>query len=119
MGKRTGLLALAFGTLSGCNPPVSDYCAPGTPECTAPDGGGGPDGPAAGRSEASPEVGGCDRSKAPSEEGCVVAEAYGIFVSPAGSDGSAGTRSAPLATIGHGMDVAKAAGKRVYVCAGS
>ena len=106
MGKRTGLLALAFGALSGCNPSLSNYCAPGTPECTPSDGGGGPDGPGAGRSDAFPDVRGCDPSKSPSEEACVVAEAYGIFVSPAGSDGSAGTRSAPLATLGHGMDVA-------------
>jgi hypothetical protein len=117
MGKRAGLLALAFGGLSGCNPPVADYCAPGTPECTTPDGGAGRDGP--GASDVSPDVGGCDSSQSPSEQACVVAEAYGIFVSPAGSDRSAGTRSAPLATIGHGMDVAKALGKRVYVCAGS
>src|ERR1019366_4542244 len=117
MGKRAGLLAIAFGGLSGCNPSVADYCAPGTPECTPPDGGAGRDG--AGGSDASPDVGGCDPSQSPSEEGCVVAEAYGVFVSPAGSDTNAGTRSAPLATLGHGMDVAKATGKRVYVCAGS
>jgi hypothetical protein len=117
MGRRAVLLALAAGGLSGCNPSVADYCAPGTPECTPADGGGGPDG--AGRSEASPDVGGCDPSKSPSEEACVVAEAYGVFVSPAGSDSNTGTRSAPVATLGHGMDVAKAMGKRVYVCAGS
>jgi len=117
MGRRAVLLALAAGGLSGCNPSVADYCAPGTPECTPADGGGGPDG--AGRSEASPDVGGCDPSKSPSEEACVVAEAYGVFASPAGSDSNAGTRSAPVATLGHGMDVAKATGKRVYVCAGS
>jgi hypothetical protein len=110
-------LAVAVGVLSGCNPSVADYCAPGTPECTPADGGGGPDGP--GGSEASPDVGGCDPSKSPSEEACVVAEAYGVFVSPAGSDSNAGTRSAPVATLGHGIDVAKATGKRVYVCAGS
>jgi len=111
MRTRARLLAFAFGALSGCNPSVADYCAPGTPECTAADGAGG--------SDASPDVGGCDPSKSPSEEACIVAEAYGVFVSPAGSDSNAGTRSAPVATLGHGMDVAKATGKRVYVCAGS
>jgi hypothetical protein len=117
MGRRAVLLALAAGGLSGCNPSVADYCASGTPECTPADGGAGPDG--AGGSEASPDVGGCDPSKSPSEEACVVAETYGVFVSPAGSDSNTGTRSAPVATLGHGMDVAKATGKRVYVCAGS
>jgi hypothetical protein len=61
----------------------------------------------------------CDATKAPSEDPCVVDEAYGVFVSPSGSDANPGTRPAPVLTIGHGMDLAKAAGKRVYVCAGS
>jgi hypothetical protein len=48
---------------------------------------------------------------------CILSETYGIFVSPAGSDTAAGTRLAPVATLGHGIDLAKAAGKRVYACA--
>jgi hypothetical protein len=61
----------------------------------------------------------CDAASAPSDDPCVIAEAYGVFVSPAGTDGNVGTRAAPVFSIGHGMDLAKAAGKRVYVCAGA
>jgi hypothetical protein len=61
----------------------------------------------------------CDAASAPSDNPCVIAEAYGVFVSPAGTDGKVGTRAAPVFSIGHGMDLAKAAGKRVYVCAGA
>src|SRR4029077_6298086 len=38
---------------------------------------------------------------------------------PAGSDSAAGTQLAPVATIGHAMDLAKTAGKRVYACGGA
>jgi hypothetical protein len=47
---------------------------------------------------------------------CIINEQFGIFVSPGGSDGAAGTQLAPVATVGHAMDLAKAAGKRVYAC---
>ncbi len=47
---------------------------------------------------------------------CIINEQFGIFVSPAGSDSAAGTQLSPVATIGHAMDLAKAAGKRVYAC---
>lgn len=46
-------------------------------------------------------------------------EAYGVFVSPAGSTSGAGTREAPLSTIGAGIAKAKESGKRVYVCKGT
>jgi hypothetical protein len=52
----------------------------------------------------------------PSSDGCVIGERFGIFVSPQGSDNSAGTMLAPVATIGHAIDVAKAAGKAVFAC---
>lgn len=47
---------------------------------------------------------------------CIINEQFGIFVSPGGSDSAAGTQLAPVATVGHAMDLAKAAGKRVYAC---
>ncbi len=47
---------------------------------------------------------------------CVISDAFGVFVSPAGSDTAAGTMAAPVKTIGHAMDLAKAASKRVYAC---
>jgi hypothetical protein len=44
---------------------------------------------------------------------------FGVFVSTAGSDNNAGTMASPVATLGHAMDLAKAAGKRVYACGGT
>jgi hypothetical protein len=104
--------------LAGCNPSVADYCSSGSPECSAPDaaaGDAGRDG--AGEAEVAPS--GCDPTKAPHDEPCVIDDAFGIFVSPSGSDANPGSKAAPTQTIGHAMDLAKAAGKRVYVCAGS
>ena len=37
-------------------------------------------------------------------------------MSPKGSDSNAGTQVAPVLTVGHAMDLAKAASKRVYAC---
>ncbi|MGH7734677.1 MAG: hypothetical protein ACREOE_13520, partial [Gemmatimonadales bacterium] len=62
----------------------------------------------------------CDPTKSPRDEGCVVDEAYGVFVSAGGSDTGAGTKSDPVKTIGEGVAKAAQSGKtRVYVCAGS
>ena len=49
---------------------------------------------------------------------CVLTEAFGVFVAPTGSDTTGnGSRAAPYATIGHGMDQAKAMSLgRVYAC---
>jgi hypothetical protein len=104
--------------LAGCSPSVADYCSPGSPECSAPDaavGDAGRDGGA--EAEAAPS--GCDPTKPPHDEPCVIEDTFGIFVSPAGSDVNPGSKSAPTQTIGRAMDLAKAAGKRVYVCDGS
>ncbi len=63
--------------------------------------------------------GACDSNgDVPSNTGdpCIVSEAYGVFVSPGGSDGNAGTQLMPVRTLGTAMDLAKAAGKRVYAC---
>jgi hypothetical protein len=58
----------------------------------------------------------CDASRKPAEDDCVIDDKYGIFVSPVGSDTAGGTRAAPLKTIGKGLQVAKLAGKYLYVC---
>ena len=118
MGWRTWLLVMGAGGLAGCNPSLADYCAQGTPECSPADA-AARDGKVAVGSEVGADASACDPTKAPHDELCVITEAYGVFVSPAGSDSNVGTRAAPARTIGHGMDLAKAAGKRVYVCAGS
>jgi hypothetical protein len=55
-------------------------------------------------------------SDEPSGDACVISEAFGVFVSPKGSDSNPGTMASPVQTVGHAMDVAKAAGKRVYAC---
>ena len=104
--------------LAGCDPSVADYCSPGSPECSAPDAAGG-DAGRDGGAEAEAAPSGCDPTKPPHDEPCVIDDAFGIFVSPAGSDANPGSKSAPTQTIGHAMDLAKAAGKRVYVCGGS
>jgi hypothetical protein len=112
------MLLLGGAGALACNPSLADYCAPGTPECTPVDGGSrdaGSDSAAEGGQDAAA----CNRASAPHDSACVIDEAYGVFVSPAGSDSNPGTRAAPLLTLGQGMDVAKAAGKRVYVCAGT
>jgi hypothetical protein len=49
---------------------------------------------------------------------CVISERFGVFVSPSGSDTTGtGTRSAPYATITHGISAGINLGKKVYVCA--
>jgi uncharacterized membrane protein YgcG len=104
--------------LAGCNPSVADYCSPGSPECSAPDAAAGDSGRDGGaEAEAAPS--GCDPTKSPHDEACVIDDAFGFFVSLAGSDANPGSKSAPVRSIGHGMDLAKAAAKRVYICAGS
>jgi len=116
MGKRAWWLAMGAG-VAACNPSVANYCAPGTPECSPVD--AATVDAATVDAATGVEAGACDPTRPPSSEPCVIAETYGVFVSPSGSDANSGTRAAPVQTIGHGMDLAKAAGKRVYVCAGS
>lgn len=48
---------------------------------------------------------------------CVIANAYGIFVSPQGSDAAGcGTMASPCGTVGHAMDLAHGGVNRVYAC---
>ncbi len=59
-------------------------------------------------------------SNEPSMDACVVSDALGVFVAPTGSDTTGcGTKASPCQTIGKGLTVAKAAGKRTYVCEGT
>jgi hypothetical protein len=65
-----------------------------------------------------PDVPVCDASpgRSPLEQPCLVDDAYGVFVSPTGSDVTGrGTRAAPFQTIGQGMRSAKPR-TRVFVC---
>jgi hypothetical protein len=66
---------------------------------------------------AEPEI--CDptTSRSPADVPCLINERYGVFVSPAGNDFSgAGTRNAPVKTIGRALQLAKGNVTRVYVC---
>ena len=118
MPKPPWMFWIGAGGLAACNPTLADYCAQGTPECTAADG-GSRDAASDGANEGGRDSFACDPTRSPHDDGCVIDAAYGVFVSPAGSDSNQGTKAAPLRTIGRGMDVAKLAGKRVYVCAGT
>ena len=57
----------------------------------------------------------CDPSKDPS----CVSDSSGIFVSPKGADSAAGTKEAPLKTIGAALTKAAGSKSAVYVCVGA
>ncbi len=63
----------------------------------------------------------CDPSLAPSQNGCVVDEKYGVFVAPNGNDASGdGSRARPFASLTKAAVVAKSTSKsRVFQCAGT
>lgn len=66
-----------------------------------------------------PIEGGCDPSRLPAQSPCVLHESVGVFVSAAGNDANDGSRARPYGTLKKGIEAAKAAGRRVYVCAGT
>lgn len=68
--------------------------------------------------DAPPVSGGCDTTQLPSASPCVLHESLGVFVAESGADGNDGSRLRPFATLRRGLEVAKASGRRVYVCAG-
>ncbi len=60
----------------------------------------------------------CDTAKSPSEEPCLLDDAYGIFVSPGGTDQpNCGSKNSPCQTLGAGIARAHTTGKSVYACA--
>lgn len=69
----------------------------------------------------------CDPTLDPSVESCLVANAYGVFVSPNGNDNAAGTRGAPVKTIRQGVQNAVSnsnaeggsTAPRVFICSGT
>ncbi len=58
----------------------------------------------------------CDLTKAPKESPACVDDSVGVFVSPTGKDGAAGTKSDPLKSIAEAVTKGK---PRVYVCEGT
>ena len=62
---------------------------------------------------------GCDIGRDAKDSPACVTEVLGVFVSGSGNDASAGSRSAPLKTIGAAVKMAASVKKpRVYVCEG-
>lgn len=59
----------------------------------------------------------CDETASPADEACVIDDDLAVFVSPAGGVDSAGTQADPLKSVQAGLAKAKAAGKRLFVCA--
>jgi hypothetical protein len=60
----------------------------------------------------------CDGNKLPSDDACVIHEAYGVFVSSSrGAAGAPGTRTQPLASLADAIKLAQQTNRRVYVCA--
>jgi hypothetical protein len=65
----------------------------------------------------------CDPDRSPSEETCLVADEYAIFVAPSGLDQNAGTRAAPVSSFKRAFALAGGAkgapsnAKRIIVCA--
>ncbi|MBK7581328.1 MAG: hypothetical protein IPI67_14075 [Myxococcales bacterium] len=59
----------------------------------------------------------CDPTKSPSAEPCLIADDYGVFVSPKGDDTSGtGTKASPYKTLGKALASAGTTGKSVYAC---
>lgn len=99
------LAAAACGSSGSSSPPGAEPGTPGDPN--NPDAGPGADG----GGPKAPSVPG----PAANEE---LTEKFGVFVAPTGTDNADGTRAHPLARIQPAIDLAKAIGKRVYVCTG-
>lgn len=61
---------------------------------------------------------GCDGTKTPSEDACVIHETYAVFVSPNGDDlNGDGSRAKPYKTLDFAVTSAATEQKRVYACA--
>ncbi len=61
----------------------------------------------------------CNGDATPTENTCTIHEAYGVFVSPGGSDSNPGTRAKPVRTMNIALQGAAQSGRRVYACAGT
>jgi len=61
---------------------------------------------------------GCDATKSPSEETCLVSDEYAIFVAPTGKDGAGGSKAGPVKTIAKALTLAGKT-KIVIACDGT
>ncbi len=81
------------------------------------DGGGTPDG-GGDAGDGSVILGGCDATKLPTQDACVVNDVEGIFVSSSmGSASGDGSKAKPFASLNIAITTAQAQKKRVYACA--
>ncbi len=102
-----GGVVLVGSPFDDATPPVTDAGEGGSVPSEAGDGG-------------PPGDGGCDPTKDPKDEPCLVDGAFGVFVSvTTGHDTATGTKADPLKTIGAGIAKASTGAKRVFVCAGT
>jgi hypothetical protein len=61
----------------------------------------------------------CDPTQLPSQDPCVINDAYGVFVSPTGRSGAAGTMADPFLRVADAIAAATGHSDRVLACAGS
>ena len=111
-----GLVALLAA--SGCTANTFIGGDGGTDNPPPVGGGAGKDGGSEGGQTDAAVPPGCDATKLPTDDGCVINDAEGIFVSS--SKGTAvgdGTLAKPIGSLDAGIAAAKHAGKRVYACA--
>ncbi|MEM6992562.1 MAG: DUF1565 domain-containing protein, partial [Myxococcota bacterium] len=59
----------------------------------------------------------CDETGSPADTACLVADAFGIFATIAGDDANAGTRDAPVRSLGAAIALAAGGTGRVFACA--
>lgn len=108
--RRLFLLSLFAAPLVGsfaCAATADALCDKGT--CEASDGGRDVVGPPPG----------CDPNADAKDAPACVVDDYGIFVSPTGADGNAGTKAQPVRSIGRALAlVVERSFNRVYVCDG-
>ena len=110
--KVTGVLVALVGggaVLSACPAVLDDRCSENA--CVPFDAGGD--------ANAAPDVvipPGCNLTKSPKESPECVSDGVGVFVSPTGKDGAAGTKAEPLKSIAEAVTRGL---PRVYVCEGT
>ncbi len=110
-----GLGALGVAALAGCPTFGVDVCEGDACGTT-----GGDDGGKDGATDGGQILpAGCDLTKDPSESPACVDDTVGVFVSATGSDGAAGTKSAPVKTLSAALGKVSTQRSRVYVCEGT
>jgi hypothetical protein len=134
IGVGAGLLSTLALAAYGCGQTSSGSCED-TATCAATDSGGdhtAPDADAAPEAEGALDAGvdaadagdgfdghACDPTKTPAQDPCVISDMYGVFVSPTGRSGAAGTMSDPFSRVADAIAAATGESDRVLACAGS